>query len=244
VYVLEPETGPGQGAVRIGHLGVTRDQPDYPAVELLGQILGSSFLNSRIPRVVRGEYGLAYSVGAYFLGGNHGPGIPGVFVAKCQTRHPTLVFAAQLMLREIQRIREEAVSQEELGRARASRIHQLRSIFATPGSTVRAFGHLELDGLPPDFYDGWQARYEGVTVQDVSRVAREYLRPEALVILLVGSWDAMKHGAGPEEPAQDGIEAMASMFGGRTVADLARLFGDGTVHRLPPGAPPSKDVRF
>ncbi len=230
VYVLEPQTAPSQGMIRIGHLGITSDNPDYPAVEILGQVLGAGFLSSRIPRVVRGEYGLAYSVGAYFLGGDF---FPGIFVAKCQTKNSTVVFASQLILREILKIRTEPITPAELALAKRSRKQLLRSIFSGPSSTVRAFANLEADGLPLGFYEGWDERYEGVTVDDVFLAARRYLRPEELVILIVGDHGALRYGAGDDEPNQESIERVAHQFGGRTLADLARAFGDGEVHVLP-----------
>ena len=53
----------------MGHLGLTMDDPDYPAVDLMNYILGGGSFSSRITKIVRTDNGLAYSTSSSFGGG-------------------------------------------------------------------------------------------------------------------------------------------------------------------------------
>jgi hypothetical protein len=141
-----------------------------------------------------------------------------------------VVFATQLLIQEILRIREEPVSMEELESAKRSRLKSFPARFSAPASTLRAFSNLEMDGFPLDFYDKWQERYQAVTVDDVHQAAQRNLHPEDLIILIAGDIERIQVGADLTDANQPAIEASASAFGGRTLSDLAQGFGDGKVH--------------
>ena len=237
VYMIEPEVIPNQGVIRIGHVGLMQDHPDYPAVDLMNYILGGGSFSSRITKVVRSDQGLAYSTGSSFSGGTL---YPGTFAASCQTKNSTVVFAAQLMLNEIERIRTEPVPQEDLEFARTARINAFPAMFAGGGMgggsgifrTLGNFASLEFNGRPMDYYDKYVERYEQVTVEDVQRVAQEYLRPENMIIMIAGNISESRAGADELLPNQATIDEMAALFGGRTLDGLATKYGDGTVRIL------------
>lgn len=235
VYMIEPEVIPNQGVIQIGHLGLMQDHPDYPAVDLMNYILGGGSFSSRITRIVRSDNGLAYSTGSRFSGGTL---YPGTFAASCQTKNATVVFAAQLMLNEIERIRNEPVPEEDLEFARTARIEAFPALFGGGGrsgamfGTLRNFANLEFDHRPMDYFDTYIERYEAVTVEDIQRVAREYLRPENMIIMIAGNIEESRAGADEMLPNQATIDEMAAAFGGRTIDGLAERYGDGTVHIL------------
>jgi predicted Zn-dependent peptidase len=233
VYMIEPEVIPNQGVIRIGHVGLMQDDPDYPAVDLMNYILGGGSFSSRITKIVRSDNGLAYSTGSGFSGGVL---YPGTFSARCQTKNSTVVFAAQLMLNEIEKIRNEPVSAEDLEFAKTARINAFPARFGGSGSavatTLRNFANLEFNGRPMDYYDTYVEKYEQVTVEDIQRVAQEYLRPENMIIMVAGNIEESRAGADELLPNQSTIDAMAALFGGRTIDGLAQKYGDGTVHIL------------
>ncbi len=229
VYMIEPEVIPNQGVIRIGHLGLMQDDPDYPAVDLMNYILGGGSFSSRIMKVVRSDNGLAYSTGARFSGGTL---YPGTFAASCQTKNSTVVFAAQLMLNEIEMIRNEPVSPEDLEFARTSRVNSFPAQFSGIAATLRNFANLEFNGRPMDYYDTYVEKYEQVTLEDIQRVAQQYLRPENMIIMVSGNIQETRVGADDLLPNQGTIDEMAALFGGRTIEGLAEKYGDGTVHIL------------
>ncbi|MCX6553252.1 MAG: pitrilysin family protein, partial [Acidobacteria bacterium] len=228
VYMVQPQgITPNQGIILIGHIGLTRDDPDYPAVDLMNYTLGGGSFSSRITKIVRTDNGLAYTTNSSFLAEMH---YPGTFQAFCQTKNETVVFAAQLMINEIERMRAGDVTEQDLKSARAARLSAFPAMFSTTAGNVRNFASLELEGRPMDYYEAYEARYSKVTLADIKRVAQTYLRPDKLVIMVAGNIEECKAGAGTMLPNQGTIDAMAAKYGGRTIDGLAKKFGDGTVH--------------
>lgn len=236
VYMVQPEgVTPNQGIIRMGHLGLKIDDPDYPAVDLMNYILGGGSFSSRITKIVRTDYGLAYSTGSSFgggRGGGSGAGIlyPGTFTASCQTKNSTVVFAAQLMLDIIEGMHNGEVSEADLKMAKTARINAFPSMFQGTGAIVQEFARLEFEGRPMDYFEKYVARYEKVTLDDIKRVAQKWLRPDRMVILVAGNIEECKAGADRLLPNQPAIERMAQKFGGRTLDGLAKRYGDGTIH--------------
>ena len=228
VYMVQPQgASPNQGIIQIGHIGLTRDDPDYPAVDLMNYTLGGGSFSSRITKIVRTDNGLAYTTNSSFPTEIH---YPGMFQAFCQTKNETVVFAAQLMLNEIERMRSGDVTEQDLKSARAARLSAFPAMFSDMAGNLRNFASLELEGRPRDFYETYEARYGQVTLADVKRVAQKYLRPEKLVVMVAGNIDECKAGAGKTLPNQATIDAMAAKYGGRSIEGIAKKYGDGTVH--------------
>jgi predicted Zn-dependent peptidase len=239
VYMVQPEgASPNQGIIRMGHLGLKTDDPDYPAVDLMNYILGGGSFSSRITKVVRTDNGLAYSTGSSFGGGRGagggGAGIlyPGTFTASCQTKNSTVVFAAQLMLDLIEGMRNGDVSEADLKMAKSARVNAFPSmpIFQDMGAIVQNFASLEFNGRPMNYYETYVAKYEKVTLADIKRVAQKYLRPSDMVIMVAGNIEECRAGADKLLPNQATIDAMAAKFGGRTIDGLAKKYGAGPAH--------------
>ena len=243
VYMVQPEVIPNQGIIRIGHLGLMVDDPDYAAVDLMNYILGGGSFSSRITKVVRTDNGLAYSTSSSFGGGGGGgqrggggggggAGIlyPGTFTASCQTKNSTVVFASQLMLDLIEGMHNGDVSEADLKFAKNARVNAFPSMFSGIGSIAQSFANLEFSGRPMDYYDTYLAKYEKVTVADLKRVAQKWLQPDKMIIMVAGNIEECKTGANNMLPNQPTIDAMAGKFGGRTIDGLAKKYGDGTVH--------------
>jgi len=228
VYMVQPQgTTPNQGIIQIGHIGLTRDDPDAPAVDLMNYTLGGGSFSSRITKIVRTDNGLAYTANSSVPSEIH---YPGTFQAFCQTKNETVVFAAQLMLNEIERMRAGDVTEQDVAFAKAARMSAFPAMFSDVAGNLRNFASLELEGRPRDYYETYLDRYGKVTLADVKRVAQKYLRPDKLIIMVAGNIEECKAGAGKLLPNQATIDAMAAKFGGRTVDGLAKKYGDGTVH--------------
>ena len=228
VYMVAPQgVTPNQGIIQIGQLGVTRDDPDFPAVDLMNYTLGGGSFSSRITKIVRTDNGLAYTANSSVPASIH---YPGTFQAFCQTKNETVVFATQLMLNEIERMQAGEVTDADLKFAKAARLSAFPAMFTDVAGNLRNFASLELEGRPRDFYETYEARYGQVTLADVKRVAQKYLRADTLVIMVAGNIDECKAGAGKMLPNQAAIDAMAAKYGGRSIEGIAKKYGDGTVH--------------
>lgn len=185
-----------QGRVSIGHIGSTRDNPDYYAIQLMNDILGGGGFTSRITSRVRSDEGLAYSAGS-----SYGMGIyyPGVFRAAFQSKSSTTAQAIQIILDEINRIRTAKVSAEELETSKNSFIETFPLTFSTAAQIAGTFAQDEYTKRPADYWDNYRQRVAAVTAEDVQRVAQKYLDPSKLVILVVGNIDDITKG-NPDRP--------------------------------------------
>ncbi len=173
-----------QARVDIGQLGIMRGNPDELAIDLMNDILGGSGFTSRITNRVRSDEGLAYSAGSSFSAGVY---FPGQFRASFQSKDATAAQAAQIVLDEINRIRTEEVSAEELETVKNNAIEIFPRFFASASAISGTFAADELTGRDPKFWDTYRDRLRAVTVDDVLRVARKYLDPARMVILVVGN---------------------------------------------------------
>jgi len=181
VYRMQKDVN--QGRVSIGLVGVKRASPDIYALEVMNEILGGSGFTSRITRTVRSNEGLAYSAGSGIGFGVHSPGS---FRASFQSKSRTVAYAAQLVLEEIRKIREQPVSAEELETIKNSLIQTFPSQFASLGQAMAVFASDEYTKRAPDYWTRYRDRIRALTAADVQRVAQAHLLPEKLILLVVG----------------------------------------------------------
>ncbi len=185
-----------QARVSLGHRGILRGNPDEFAVDMMNDILGGSGFTSRIMNRVRSDEGLAYSAGSGFSAGIY---YEGQFRAAFQSKSSTAAQATQIVLDEIERIRNEKVSQEELDTVRTSAVETLSQLFSSASAVAGTFAADEFTGREAGYWDKYRDRIRAVTLDDVQRVARKYLHPENLVILAVGNVDDIQKGD-PDKP--------------------------------------------
>lgn len=172
-----------QAYINIGQIGIKRDNPDRYAVQLMNYILGGGSFTSRLTSRVRSDEGLAYRTGSSFDIGS--PDF-GTFNAYCQTKAATAHKAMTIMMEEIRKIRESGATAQELKEARDAAINRTVFNFDTPGKIIRSLMMVEFDGWPMDFYATYLDNYRKVTVDDIKRVAQEYLTPDAMTYVVVG----------------------------------------------------------
>ncbi len=185
-----------QGRVSIGHLGTTRDDPVRYKLLVMIDILGGGGFSARLLTRVRSDEGLAYSASS-----NFGVGVyySGIFQAGFQSRSETVARATAIVLEEIERIRTEPVSDEELQNSIAYFVETFSRSFSSAGSTAGLFASDEYTGRDPSYLATYRDNIAAVTAEDVLDVAQRYLQPEALAILVVGNLEAILTGD-PERP--------------------------------------------
>ena len=171
-----------QTNIRMGHIGWLRKNEDYPALVVMSQILGIGF-SSRLINSIRVEKGLAYSVG-----NNYGAGydVPGVFFIACGTKSEATVTAIEAILVEVEKMRAEEVTDEELKQAIDGFMNSSVFDYDTKGEILSRALRYEYHDYPQDFVEQLMAGIREVTKADVKRVAAEYLHPDKFTLIAVG----------------------------------------------------------
>jgi predicted Zn-dependent peptidase len=177
-----PKDDVNQTNLRLGHLGGRRDHPDYFALQMMAEVLGGS-MSSRLFTRIRSELGLAYAVSASWSAGwDH----PGSFFIFCNTKSESTIQATEAILKEVRRITEEPISEQELAIAKGNVLNSFVFNFDSTGEIVGRLMTYEYYGYPKDFLEEYRSNVEKVTVDDVLRVAKKHIHPDKLTILAVG----------------------------------------------------------
>src|ERR1019366_1883673 len=182
IFLAEKKDAP-QSYFAIGHLGGRRDDKDYAALAILAGILGGG-PRSRIADRLRTRLGIANEVGANW---NAGYAQPGLFEIYGGTKSVSTVATIQAIREEIDRIRTAEVTEEEWRNARDAAVNGLA--FAYDSRSKVVIGQLILDyyGYPKDYLPRHQKALESVTRADVLRVAKQYLNPANLTVVVTAN---------------------------------------------------------
>lgn len=179
--VLVDKPGAAQSEVRIGNVALARSNPDYFPLVVLNTLLGGSF-TSRLNMNLRETHAYTYGARSSFdMRRGTGPFTASSAVVTAKTDSAVVEF-----FRELNRIRDEAVPQPELERAKSYVALGLPRSFETVGGVANELAELESYGQPLDFYDDYVQRVMAVTAADVQRVARRYVHPDRAVVVVVG----------------------------------------------------------
>ncbi len=182
IYLVDKPNAP-QSVIRIGRIGVARTTQEYYTITVMNTILGASF-TSRLNSNLREQHGYSYGAGSAF---NFLP-LPGAFVAFSDVHTEVTDKALGEFLKELRAI--TSVTNEELQRAKNYVALSYPSEFQSVGAIANALAEVVIYKLPDDYFNTYTARILAVTKDDVERVARTYIDPEKIAIVVVG--DAKK----------------------------------------------------
>jgi zinc protease len=178
--------GSVQTEIRIGHVGLPRQIPDFHAVSVMSAILGG-LSNSRLQRKLREEKGYTYDARAGF-DMRRGPG---PFAVRSAVNTDVTVPAIVDLLAELDKMCGSPPTRDELHAARDYLVGVFPLRFETPPAVVGAIAGLVIHGLPWDELDRYRPAIEAVSSNDVATVAQRHIRPDELAIVLVGDADAI-----------------------------------------------------
>jgi zinc protease len=173
--------GAPQTALVLVSLGASRNTPDYVPLEVMNTALGGLF-SSRINMNLREEHGYTYGAQSFF---QYRRGV-GPFFAGGAIRTDATGPATQELFKELTRIREQELKPEELEKAKESFSKTLVGLFETTGATSTTIGQQFVFGLPVEYYRDLPAQIDKVTGADTLRVAKQYVHPEATIVVGVG----------------------------------------------------------
>jgi zinc protease len=179
--VVIDRPGAVQTEVRIGNIGLPRKHPDFLALDLALKILGGEGGN-RLHRVLRSERGLTYGASADVNALRDA----GDIVVETDTRSESTGEVVRLIVEEMWRLQRQRVNERELADAQAYLTGSFPLTIETPSAIALQVLNVVFYGLDLDDLQNYRERVNAVTPDDIQRVAREYLRPDRLSIVLVG----------------------------------------------------------
>ena len=157
VHIIAKSDAP-QSELRIGHVGIPRNHPDFFSVNVMNAVLGGLF-NSRINLNLREVHAYTYGAFSAFEWRRQA----GPFVVSTAVKSDITDAAAREVLLEIDRIRSEAISLDELSLATSYLDGVFPIRFETTSAIAAALSVLALHGLPEDYYDRYRERVRAVT---------------------------------------------------------------------------------
>lgn len=172
-----------QAYMRIGHLGIAASNPDRCAINIMNFILGGGSFTSWIVEEVRSDEGLAYSTGSRY---NSDPWAKGAFFAYAQTRSDAYSRAMQLIFDQLERMRAEGPTEDEFKRAIDSYINAQVFDYESKADVMGRLVDLKFQGRPLDTPELDIATYGKLVVDDIRRVAKEYLHPDRMTVIVIG----------------------------------------------------------
>jgi zinc protease len=198
-----------QGKVAIGHrsLQVTDwSDPEIYALMVMNDILGGGGFTSRLVQRVRSDEGLAYGAYSSFGMGSYWPT---TFSMGFASKNPTVAYAIEILLEELDRIRRDSVSPEELKVSKSSFVDTFPRSFESAARIAGTFAEDEILGRPHDYWYGYRTRIQAVDAAAVRAAAAKHLHPDRLVALVVAPWAEIA----PGDP--EGRASMAQFFDGK-----------------------------
>ncbi len=206
MFELQPQTAPTEKTVALPTTPLpavvhawrapSETAADAPAVELLGDILGTGRSSRLYERLVRDE-GLASDVDVFPYLLEKG-GVLGIFV----TGNPQTPLAKldRALDEEVAKIRDHGVTPEELQKVKNLKLRELASSYATMQSRAQNLAHYRVMFGDTGAINHQLERYEAVTPEAIQAAAKKYLTPEGVNVL---HYPVVKPAAAPAAPADE-----------------------------------------
>jgi zinc protease len=177
-----------QANIDMGHVGISRENQDFYACVVMNYILGGGGFTSRLMDNIRDNKGLAYDVHSGFAAQKE----PGAFTITIQTKNESANEVIAETLKEVRRMQAEPVSLKELNDAKAYLTGSFPLRMDTSVKIAGMLTSIENFNLGLDYPRKYQALIDAVTREDVQRVAKKYLHPDAMMIVVVADQEKAK----------------------------------------------------
>jgi predicted Zn-dependent peptidase len=181
--LLIDQPGRTQSTIRIAAPGAGRTHPDYEPLAIVSEVLGGgSGWTGRLNQKLRTEHAYTYDASSWLSSWRGG----GPFVIASKVDREDTAEAIRQVLSELERLRSDRVSDQELARAKVSYVNGIARELSTLYGAISALSALALYELPADHYATLEQRLARVTPSDLQRVARAYLDSDQLREVILG----------------------------------------------------------
>ena len=173
--------GSAQSNIVIANSGITRTSPDYFPLMLMHTVLGAT-ASSRLFMNLREEKG--YTYGAYSnLDARRSAG---TFRATAEVRTPVTGDSIKEFFYELERIRNEPVSDKEIADAKSYLTGVFPIRLETQEGLTDQLVQIKMLNLPNDYLQHYRDRVQAVTIEEIQRVAKRYVKPDEAALIVVG----------------------------------------------------------
>lgn len=181
------KAGAVQSVINVIHpIELMPGQPDVIPANVMNTILGSGF-SGRLFKNLREDK--AYTYGAY--SSLNTDELVGSFSASASVRNEVTDSAVVQFLYELNRMRNEPVTDSELELAKNFIAGGFARSLESPRTVANFALNMNMYNLPKDYYETYLQKLSNVSVSDIQRVARKYVDPDRARIIVVGNKDAV-----------------------------------------------------
>lgn len=178
---LVDRPGSAQSNIVIANSGITRTSPDYFPLMLMHTVLGAN-ASSRLFMNLREDKG--YTYGAYST--LDARRTAGSFRVTAEVRTPVTGDSLKEFFYELNRIGSEPVSQKEITDAKSYLTGVFPIRLETQEGLTDQLVQIKMLNLPNDYLQTYRDRVQAVTVEEIQRVARAYVKPDEAAMIVVG----------------------------------------------------------
>ncbi len=171
-----------QSVVQFGHEGILRNDPDFVTAYVLNYIIGGGGFSSRLTEEVREKRGLAYSVYSYLSPYRHG----GLYVGGVATENKAVNKSIEVIRDVFKDFAENGPSEEELKNAQKYLTGSYALRFDTSAKISSQLLWIQVEKLGMDYIEKRNSMINAVTMEDIKRVAKRLLKPDNMIITVVG----------------------------------------------------------
>jgi len=161
---------------------IRRNNPDYQKVLLMNSILGGDF-NSYLNMTLREKHGWTYGARSSFGTDKYGD----LFTAKTSVRNSVADSAVVVTMEQIDKIINEKVNDTVLYNTKQKYMGKFVLDMENPSTIANQAYNIFVNNLPGDYYETFLEKIEAVTVDDIQEVAKKYLHPENMRIIVAGN---------------------------------------------------------
>ena len=179
--VIVNRPGSVQSALRVGHLGIDRYDPRFFAAAVMSTALGGMFW-SRLQRRLREELGYTYGARCSFDPRR----AAGLFVAGAAVQNDVTAPAIGELVALLEGASGSPFEDGEIRAARDFQVGVFPLRFETTGGIAAAIEQIAIYGLPDDYWQTYRDHLEAVDVAAARAAAMELIRPDELLVLVVG----------------------------------------------------------
>ncbi|WP_022702371.1 M16 family metallopeptidase [Pseudorhodobacter ferrugineus] len=176
-----------QSVIYFGHQGIKRDDPEFFAAYILNEILGGGRFTARLMTEVRDKRGLTYGISSYLVPQDYAE----LMIGQFSSANATTTQAIDIVRSEWQRMYDTGVTDAELANTKTYLTGSYPLRFDGNGTIAGILVGMQADGLPIDYAQTRNAKIEAVTLDDIQKIAKRLLKPDALHFVVVGQPDGL-----------------------------------------------------